>query len=65
MIRIALLCLLLSGCGVIVLPVANQMTNQLSCCEAYWRLSNSTSGSIEFQKSVTTWSIVSKFHHTF
>jgi hypothetical protein len=65
MIRIALLCLLLSGCGAIVVPVVSPMTNQVSCCEALWRLNNSTSGSIEFQKSVTSWSIVSKYHHTF
>jgi hypothetical protein len=66
LIRIAL-CLLLGGCttGVVVLPVVNPTTYDASCCIAYWALSKSTSGSLEVQKSATTWSVNSKLHIKF
>jgi hypothetical protein len=63
----ALLCLLLGGCttGVVVLPVVNPTTDDASCCIAYWQLSKSTAGSLEVQKSATTWSVNSKLHIKF
>jgi len=66
MIRLAL-CLLLGGCttGVVVLPVVNPTTDDTSCCVAYWQLSKSTAGSLEVQKSATSWSISSKLHIKF
>jgi hypothetical protein len=69
MIRAALaLALSLSGCTVIehvqVLPTVGQGFN-VGCCVAYWELSRSTSGSVEVQKSPTTWSVSAKVHHKF
>lgn len=64
MIRAAL-CLLLSGCGVVVVPVINPTTYDASCCVAYWALNKSTSGSLEVQKSATSWSVNSKLHLKF
>jgi hypothetical protein len=68
-IRVALLCVALSGCTVIdhiqILPVVNPQTYDPSCCIAYWELSRSTTGSIEVQKGARSWSISSKFHSTF
>ena len=66
MIR-ALLCLLLGGCttGVVVLPVVSPVTDDTSCCVAYWQLSKSTAGSLEVQKSATSWSVGTKLHFAF
>jgi len=66
MIRL-ILCLLLGGCttGVVVLPVVSPVTEDTSCCVAYWKLSKSTAGSLEVQKSATSWSISSKLHVKF
>lgn len=65
MIRIAL-CLLLGGCvPIVVLPVVNPTTYDASCCIAYWALNKSTSGSVEVQKSATSWSVNSKLHLKF
>lgn len=64
MIRLAL-CLLLGGCGVVVLPVVNPATDDVSCCIAYWSLDKSTSGSLEVKKSETAWSVNSKLRIKF
>jgi len=67
MIRAALLALALSGCAdrVIVLPVINPTTYDASCCVAYWEISKSTAGSLEVQKSATSWSVSTKLHFKF
>ena len=69
MIRVALAALLLGGCTVIehvqVLPTVNPNTYDVSCCIVYWELSKSTSGSLEMQKSPTTWSVSAKVRTKF
>jgi hypothetical protein len=62
MIRIAL-CLLLGGC-VQVLPAVDQSMS-VGCCIALIELSKTTNGSIEVQKSPTTWSVSAKVHRKF
>jgi hypothetical protein len=62
MIRIAL-CLLLGGC-VQVLPTIDQSMN-VGCCIALIELSKTTNGSIEVQKSPTTWSVSTKVRTKF
>jgi hypothetical protein len=54
---------LLSGC-VQVLPTVDQSFD-VGCCIALVEISKSTNGSIEVQKSPTTWSVSAKVHHKF
>jgi hypothetical protein len=53
MIRLALLCLLLSGCAtrVVVLPIVSPMTDQVSCCVAYAFVPPSTDLSVQVTKA--------------
>jgi hypothetical protein len=62
-IRLAILALLLSGC-VQVLPTVDQSFD-VGCCIALVEINKSTNGSIEVQKSPTTWSVSAKVHHKF
>lgn len=62
MIRLAPLALLLPGC--VVLPTVDQSFN-VGCCIALVAISKSTNGSIEVQKSPTTWSVSAKVHSKF
>jgi len=54
MIRLAL-CLLLGGCttGIQVLPVVDQRTDAVSCCEAIVEVNRTTDGTLAIQNSET------------
>ena len=68
MIRAALAALALSGCAfehVQVLPVINPTTYDATCCIAYVEFNRSTAGSLEVQKSATSWSVSTKLHFAF
>lgn len=63
MIRLAPLVLLLSGCVQVLLTVDPSF--DVGCCIALVELGKSTNGTIEVQKSPTTWFVSAKVHHKF
>lgn len=48
----ALLCLLLGGC-VQVVPIFDQQTDSVSCCEAVAEFSRTTDGTVQIQNIAT------------